>query len=204
MGQLDLAYCLHRQHLLVFLHGVQSNDLEGLPETVNFRCRLLREVGHYCMPIHNLLDEFENHFGYRINSADFNRHQRIIIIPHSSSPDTMAVSAYWKSKGLDIEEYFYRFYNADCKTFFELSNELFFNQNAGHCWINTCSRHIPDAVFDMVRNRKAATYEERKGVIGGWMKRGHMFLYQNGCGIVASGTGTATIKDEYNESLGVN
>ena len=30
MGQLDLAYCFHRQHLLVSLHGVQSNDLEGL------------------------------------------------------------------------------------------------------------------------------------------------------------------------------
>ncbi|MBU0599027.1 hypothetical protein KKF61_08660, partial [Patescibacteria group bacterium] len=30
MGQLDLAYCLHRQHLLISLHGVQSNDLEGL------------------------------------------------------------------------------------------------------------------------------------------------------------------------------
>ncbi|MBU0598771.1 sulfatase-like hydrolase/transferase, partial [Patescibacteria group bacterium] len=27
--------------------------LKGLPETVNFRCRLPREVGHYCMPIHN-------------------------------------------------------------------------------------------------------------------------------------------------------
>jgi hypothetical protein len=152
----------------------------------------------------DLLDEFEDHFGYRLDPADFNRHQRIIIISHSSSPDTMAVSGYWKSKGIDIEEYFYRFYEAEGKTLFELSNELFFNQNTGHCWINTCSRHIPDAVFDMVSNRKAAIYEERKGAIGNWMNRGHVFLYQNGYGIVASGTGTAAIKDEYNESLGAN
>ena len=30
MGQLNLAYRLHSQHLLISLHGVQSNDLEGL------------------------------------------------------------------------------------------------------------------------------------------------------------------------------
>lgn len=149
-----------------------------------------------------LLDEFEDHFGYRIDPADFNRHQRIIIISHSSSPDTMAVSSYWKSKGIDLEEYFYRFYEADGRTLFELSNELFFNPNTGHCWINTCSRHIPDAVFDMVANRKAATYGQRKGVIGKWMTKGNIFLYQNGWGIVAAGVGTATIKDEYNSTLG--
>jgi len=152
----------------------------------------------------SLLDEFEDHFGYRIDPADFNCHQRVIIISHSSSPDTMAVSSYWKSKGIDIQEFFYRFYDSNGKTLFELSNELFFNQDSGHCWINTCSKYIPDAVFDMVSNRKAATYEDRKGVVGGWMNRGNIFLYQNGYGIVASGTGTATIKDEYNQLLVVN
>jgi len=159
-----------------------------------------------CFPnaSNGLLDEFEDHFGHRLDQADFNRHQRVIIISHSSSPETMAVSGYWKSKGIDIEEYFYRFYNTDGKILFELSNELFFNQNTGHCWINTCSRHIPNAVFDMVKNQKASIYEERKGAIGNWMTRGHVFLYQNGHGIIASGIGTATINDEYNESLGAN
>lgn len=164
--------------------------------------------GHFkkCFPnaSGNLLDEFEDHFGYRIDPADFNRHQRIIIISHSSAPDTMAVSSYWKSKGIDLEEYFYRFYDSDGRTLFELSNELFFNQNSGHCWINTCSKHIPYAVYDMVSNRKAAIYEERKGAIGGWMNRGNIFLYQNGYGIVAAGIGTATIKDEYNQFLDAN
>jgi hypothetical protein len=159
-----------------------------------------------CFPSlsNNLLNEFEEHFGYPIDPADFNRHQRIIIISHSSSPDTMAVSIYWKSKGIDIEEFFYRFYDSNGKMLFELSNELFFNQDLGHCWINTCSRHLPDAVFDMVTNQKAATYEDRIGVIGAWMNRGNIFLYHNGYGIIASGKGTARIKDEYNETLDVN
>ena len=152
----------------------------------------------------NLLDEFGDHFGYRIDPADFNRKQRIVVISHSSSPETMAVSTYWKGNGIDLEEYFYRFYEFNGKMLFELSNELFFNQEAGHCWINTCSRHIPEAIFDMVANRKAAIYEERKGLIGAWMTRGNIFLYHNGYGIVAAGIGTATIKDEHNDSLGAN
>jgi len=115
--------------------------------------------------------------------------------------DTSAVSSYWKLKGIDIDKYFYRFYDPNGKRFFELSNGLFFNQNSGHCWINTCTRHNSEAVFDMIANRKAATYEERKGVIGSWMNRGNIFLYHNGYGVVASGIGTATIKDEYNEIL---
>ena len=82
--------------------------------------------------------------------------------------------------------------------------EFFLNQNAGHWLINTCSRHIPYAVFDMVSNRKASAYEKRKSAIGNWMNRRYVFLYQHGCGIVASGTGSATIKDDYNKLLAVN
>jgi hypothetical protein len=164
--------------------------------------------GHFkkCYPSTtvDLLDEFEGHFGYRIEPADFNKYQKILIISHSSSPDTMAVSSYWKSKGIDIEEYFYRFYNANGRTLFELSNELHFNHNSGHCWINTCSRHFPDAVYDMVTNRKASTYNERKVVIGEWMNRGNIFLYQNGYGIVAAGIGTSKLIEEYNDMLGAD
>ena len=41
-------------------------------------------------------------------------------------------------------------------------------------------------------------------MIGARMTRGNIFLYQNGRGIVASGIGTAVIKDEYNHSLNVD
>lgn len=147
----------------------------------------------------SLIDAFEDHFGYRIDLADFNKHQKIIVISHSSSTDTNAVAKYWKSIGVDIEEYFYRFYEFSGKIFFELSNELFFNQNTGNCWINTCRRHMPEAVFDMVANRKAATYEERKGIIGKWMNKANIFLYHNGYGIIAAGKGTATVFDGFND-----
>ena len=152
----------------------------------------------------NLIDGFEEHFGYRIEHSDFNRHQKILIISHSSSPDTNAITRYWKSVGVEIEEYYYRFYDYAGKLFFELSNELFFNRGSGCCWINTCRTHIPDAVFDMVAHRKAAIYEERRGLIGKWMSKSHVFLYHNGYGIIAAGKGTASIFDGHNQSLQVN
>jgi len=147
-----------------------------------------------------LIDAFEEHYGYTIDAADFNNRQKIIIISHSSSTETNAVTKYWKSIGIDIEEYFYRFYDASGKILVELSNELFFKQDSGSCWVNTCSRHFPNAVFDMVAHSKAAIYEERKGVIGKWMNKANIFLYHNGYGIVAAGKGTARIDDgDYSE-----
>ncbi len=40
-AKLDLAHRLHRQHLLVFPHGVHSNDLEEYAGRVKVKCRLL-------------------------------------------------------------------------------------------------------------------------------------------------------------------
>jgi len=148
-----------------------------------------------------LIDAFEEHFGFKIDTTEFNNRQKIIVISHSSSEDTGRISKYWKKIGVDIEEYFYRFYDVGGKKYFELSNELVFQQNSYNCWINTCLRYYPMAYLDMVKEEKAATYGDRRGIIGSWMNKSYVFLYHNGYGIIAAGKGTATIKDHYNKVL---
>lgn len=150
-----------------------------------------------------LIDAFQEHYGYAIDLNEFNKKQKTIIISHSSSEDIGTITRYWKKSGVDIEEYFYRFYEVGGKRYFELSNELFIPQNSYNCWINTCKTHFPEAYLDMVKHKKAAIYEERRGIIGEWMNKSYIFLYHNGWGIIAAGKGTATIKDLCCEELGV-
>ncbi|MBA3967866.1 MAG: hypothetical protein H0X47_19235 [Nitrospirales bacterium] len=148
-----------------------------------------------------LMDAFEDHFGFRVDRTEFNKKQKVIVISHSSSEDTGRVSRYWKGLGLDIEEYYYRFYAVSGKRYFEISNELWFQQNSYNCWINTCSRYIPKAYLDMVKGKKAATYGDRRSIIGPWMNKSYIFLYHNGCGVIGVGRGTATIQEFYNKEL---
>jgi hypothetical protein len=148
-----------------------------------------------------LIDAFEEHYGYKIDLTEFNKKQKIIVISHSSSEDTGAITKYWKKSGVDIEEYFYRFYEVAGERYFELSNELFFQQNSYNCWINTCKTHYPEAYLDMVKHKKAATYGNRRSIIGEWMNRSYIFLYHNGYGIIGAGKGTAKIEDSSNKEL---
>lgn len=90
------------------------------------------------------------------------------------------------------------------KIYFEISNELLFQQNSYNCWINTCKTYIPNAYLDMVKGKKAATYGDRRSIIGVWMNKSYIFLYHNGYGIIAAGKGTATIRDFYNIELGAD
>lgn len=148
-----------------------------------------------------LIDAFEDHFGFPVDLTEFNKKQKIIVISHSSSEDTGRVSRYWKGLGVDIEEYFYRFYEVSGKRYFEISNELWFQQNSYNCWINTCRTYSPKAYFDMVKGRKAATYGDRRSIIGSWMNKSYIFLYHNGYGVIGVGRGTATIQEFYNKEL---
>ena len=155
-----------------------------------------------CFPQDNeLIDAFEQHYGYRIDLTEFNKRQKTILISHSSSEYTGTIAKYWRKSGVDIEEYFYRFYEVAGKRYFELSNELFCPQNSYNCWINTCQTHYPEAYLDMIKHKKAAIYGDRRGIIGEWMNKSFIFLYHNGYGIIAAGKGTATIKDAHNEEL---
>lgn len=142
------------------------------------------------------IDHFEEHYGYKIESSDFNRHQRIIIISHSSSIETYNVASYWREKGIDIQEYFYRFYQIGGNMYFELSNELFNPaDNKASCWVNTNVKYGEYCYLDMVKQQKVATYGTRKDLIGKWLSKAIVFLYHNEYGIIAAGRGTSKIQD---------
>ncbi|MCX6999597.1 MAG: hypothetical protein NT106_04790 [Candidatus Sumerlaeota bacterium] len=141
-----------------------------------------------------LMSRFEEHFGYRLSESRFNNSQKIVVISNASSLSISSASDYWRTKGIDIEEYFYRFYDIGPKTFLELSSEIFLPEAQRHCWINTCERYIPGAYLDMVREKKASAYGDRKEKIGEWMSKSYVFLYHNGYGIIAAGIGTSRIE----------
>ena len=73
MGQLDLAYRLHRQQFLVTLEVVSRTTLRGLPRWVNFRCRLPRWGGCYFISIHifdwTLLQHWELKPGFAVSDS---------------------------------------------------------------------------------------------------------------------------------------
>ena len=146
-------------------------------------------------------ESFEEHYGYKIEESDFNRKQKIIVISHSSSIDTFNVASYWRDKGIDIQEYFYRFYEIGEKIYFELSNELYNpSDNKGSCWINTNVKYGEYCYLDMVKHQKVAAYGSRGDLIGKWLNKATIFLYHNGYGIIAAGTGTSKIQEtEYHE-----
>ncbi|MDT3778429.1 hypothetical protein PJI16_12745 [Nitrospira sp. MA-1] len=167
-----------------------------------WRYKEMNDHSQKCYPERNeLIDAFEDHFGFRVDPTEFNKKQKVIVISHSSSEDTGRVSSYWKGLGVDIEEYFYRFYEVSGKRYFELSNELWFQKNSYNCWINTNRKYNPKAYLDMVRGRKAATYGDRRSIIGSWMNKSYIFLYHNGFGVIGVGRGTATIQEFYNDEL---
>lgn len=147
------------------------------------------------------IDVFEEHFGYKIDLGEFNKSQKIIVISHSSSVDTSDITRYWHEKGIDIQEYYYRFYEIHDNLFFELSNELYAPvDNTGHCWINTNERYGEFCYLDMVKNHKVAAYGSRSNLINKKLNKAMVFLYHNGYGIIGAGIGTArTVEDYYEE-----
>lgn len=212
-GEADLFAVNSEGDLVVFelkVHGQydRSKVYQVLHYAQHFSYWRYNEMNqHYkkCFPsTGDLIDAFEEHFGFKIDISEFNKQQKAIVISHSSSETTSRVAKYWRKQGINLEEFFYRFYEVNGKTYFEISNELVFHQAGYNCWINTCRTHFPEAYIDMIRSKKAATYNDRMGVIGQWMSKSFVFLYHNGYGIIAAGKGTANVKDSFNEVIGAD
>ena len=153
-----------------------------------------------------LIHAFEQHFGFAIPFSDFNKKQKIIVISNESSLITHSAIDYWADNGIDIEEYFYRFYKIndnDDNLYLELSNEIIYPSLKNGVWINTCLKFIPNAFIDMIKNSQASVYGDLCGLIGEHFNKTTIFIYHNGYGIIGVGTGTAKINErEYNEDIG--
>lgn len=161
---------------------------------------------HKCFPglAFPLSELFLRHFGFKLSESDFNRHQKIIIISNASSISTSRVAKYWNRSGIDIREYFYRFFEVSGKLLFELSDDIYTQQDTYNCMINTCSTHFPDAYLELVKKQGVAAWGDKMPVIGEWLKKANIFLYHNGYGIIAAGVGTAHHQDSFNEEYKIN
>lgn len=189
--------------LKVFGHYDRSKIYQAMEYAQIFSKWRYDEMNNHfkkCFPEYKgeLLDQFVDHFGHQIHEAKFNSKQKIIVISNSSSLTTSSAAQYWKSRGVDIEEYFYRFYEIGDKKIFEISTELYTPSVSASCWVNTCEKFRQGAYHDMVLNSKASAYGDNVELIGEWMNRTHIFLYLNGWGIIAGGIGTNNIR--YDES----
>lgn len=145
------------------------------------------------------LSKFEEKFPDGVSKDKFNRRQKMIIISNSSEKSISSAVEYWKRQGIDIEEYFYRFYKINNEFLFEITTDNFATEDSQNCWINTNSKYDKDAYKDMIINQKAAAYGDRANVITESMKNGYIFLYHNGYGIIAAGIGKNLIKENNKE-----
>lgn len=152
----------------------------------------------------DLYDNFIEKFPEGVSTNKFNRKQKMIIISNSSDKSISSSISYWQSQGINIEEYFYRFYRIGDEYLLEISNDNFANENSQDCWINTNKTYFSKAMKEMIKEKKASAHGDRKNVITEVMKGGYIFLYHNGKGIIAAGKATGKPIEFYNENLGVD
>ena len=150
-----------------------------------------------------LEEVFKEKFPDGVGKEKFNRKQKMIIVSNYSDKDISSAISYWQDRGIDIEEYFYRFYKIGDEFLFEVSNDTFAIQDSQHCWINTNKTYFPEACREMIKEGKASAHADRKEVITDTMKGGYIFLYHNGYGIIGAGIATNQITTFYNENLDV-
>lgn len=144
----------------------------------------------------DLLECFDQHFEECIDKSNFNRKQKIIIISNASDLSINAATQYWRDQGIDIQEYYYRFYKISSEDILEISTDLHTPSDSGHCWINTNLTYYPKAYLDMIKNSKVAAYGSRAKLIDSRMIKAYVFLYHNGYGIIAAGKGTKQIEEK--------
>jgi hypothetical protein len=141
----------------------------------------------------DFIEVFKEKFSNDLDKSKFNRRQKMIIISSSSEKSISSAISYWQRQGIDIQEYFYRFYKVNDEFLFEITTDNFAIPDSQHCWINTNRTYEQEAYKDMITNEKASAYWDRSNAITDSMKNGYIFLYHNGCGVIAAGKGTNKI-----------
>ena len=137
------------------------------------------------------------------------RHQKaerefLIVISSISDMTVFETTKYWQENGIDIKEYFYRFYDINGELLLEISDDYHSPKASKHCWINTCRTFYEKAYIDMIKNSKVSVYGDRIALIDDRMKDCFVFLYHNGEGIIGVGKGSKEIKTQPNHRFAEN
>lgn len=139
----------------------------------------------------------QRHFDLREPLAEeaFNVEQRFVVVTNGVDEDTLEAIQYWYEKGIKIESLTYKLYEIEGKPFlqFETFNpekQVILETNPGTFIVNTNSTYMVDAWKDMLGDGKigkASAYYDKKGTVCKVTKGATVFLYHNGCGVVACG-----------------
>ncbi len=127
-----------------------------------------------------------------LEHSNFNKDQHFVVITNGVDSDTLNAIRYWKEKGLNIDSLPYKVYTIDDKPFLEINtynpeNEVFIDRQEGYYIVNTNKTWMEEAYNDMLENKKASAYYDRKWSIKNIHKGDTVYLYHTGVGIIACG-----------------
>jgi hypothetical protein len=129
----------------------------------------------------------------KLSPSDFNKLQRFIVVAAGIDRDTLDALTYWQEKGLLIDALVYHVYKVGVDRFF-----LHFPKYSptgedyltvlSHDWVvNTNATYMPVAFQEMLEEKKASAFGDRKYAVDRIQKNDRVFLYHTGVGIIACG-----------------
>lgn len=153
----------------------------------------------------DLLQTHNNIFlDVKINSNQFNRNQKFVVMTNGLDVKTRQSIKYWRENGIEIIPWIYRLYQIDLDG--ELNVYIEFNTLRPHddpledveedyYVVNTDIHKDPFNDEDMIQNKKAAAYFDPWKYKMKRIKQGDkVFLYRNKEGIVARGIAQSRYK----------
>lgn len=135
---------------------------------------------------------FEDAITSKLKESDFNRDQHLVVITDGLDQVTLKAIRYWKSKGLKIRSLVYRVYSVKQDLFMEFGpynpeEEVLLDEPDGNYIVNTNLTWGPDAYKEMLAQRKASAWGDRRYGIQGIKRGDTVFLYHNRVGVIAFG-----------------
>jgi len=135
---------------------------------------------------------------------DFNRQQHFVVITNGTDLDTRNAIKYWRDKGLLIESIVYWVYEIGGQYIFEFDpynpeREVIMEEEGKNYVVNTNLTWSKTDYRDMLDNKKAAAYDERRYSIKNLKKGDTVFLYHNVVGVIAYGRVQGGYKEKFRE-----
>ncbi len=156
---------------------------------------------------YDLAESHKTHFelDQPLEHSKFNQDQVFVIITNGLDSKTISAVNYWSEKGIRIDCLPYLIYEICGNAYIEFNvyklNDLALaERNEGFFIVNTCSAYSPDAWQDMIENKKASAYGDRRFGIDRIVKGDTVYLYHSGTGVIAKGVTVSELKvSEYDE-----
>ena len=127
-----------------------------------------------------------------LNPSAFNHDQRFVVVTAGVDIDTLEAVRYWSGKNLPITALTYHVYEFGGNFFIEFHSYSpepndYAALLSNNVVVNTNITYRKDAYKQMLADKKAAAYYDRKTAVDGIQKGDRVFLYHTGVGVCAMG-----------------